>query len=87
MENVYVVDEAEIETEPYNINHVKNVAIFTFVGLVIASMYVLIVNMLDTTIKSSEDIEKITGFTVLASIPIYEAIDDKNKRKRRGGRK
>ena len=87
MENVYVVDEAEIETEPYNVNHIKDVAIFAFVGIVIASMYVLIINMLDTTIKSSEDIEKITGFTVLASIPIYEAIDDKNKRKRRGGRR
>ena len=85
--NVYVVDEAEIETEPYNVNHIKDVAIFAFVGIVIASMYVLIINMLDTTIKSSEDIEKITGFTVLASIPIYEAIDDKNKRKRRGGRR
>lgn len=87
MENVYVVDEAEIETEPYNVNHIKDVAIFAFVGIVIASMYVLIINMLDTTIKSSEDIEKITGFTVLASIPIYEAIDDKNKRKRRGGQR
>ena len=51
-------------------------------------MYVLIVNMLDTTIKSSEDIEKITGVTVLASIPIYETIDEKPKskrRRRRGG--
>ena len=48
-------------------------------------MYVLLVNMLDTTIKSSEDIEKIQGLTVLASIPVYGAIDDKsnNKRKRR----
>ena len=86
MENVYIVDEAEIETEPYNVNHIKDVAIFAFIGIVIASIYVLIINMLDTTIKSSEDIEKITGLTVLATIPIYEIIDDKNKRKRRGGR-
>ena len=86
MENVYVVDEAEIETEPYNVNHIKDVAIFAFIGIVIASIYVLIINILDTTIKSSEDIEKITGLTVLATIPIYEIIDDKNKRKRRGGR-
>ena len=74
-------------SEPYNINHVKNVVIFAFVGIVVASMYVLVINMLDTTIKSSEDIEKITGFTVLASIPIYEAIEDKSKRKRRGGQR
>ena len=51
-------------------------------------MYVLIANMLDTTIKSEEDIEKISGLTVLAALPVYETLEDKNKGKRRkGGRK
>ena len=89
MENVHVVDEAEVEQEPSNVNHTKNIIIFTFIGIVVASMYVLIANMLDTTIKSAEDIEKISGVTVLASIPVYETIEDKNKSKRRkrGGKK
>lgn len=88
IENLHVVDEAEVEEQPANINHIKDIVIFGFIGIVVASMYVLIVNMLDTTIKSSEDIEKITGVTVLASIPIYETIDEKPKskrRRRRGG--
>ena len=83
IENLHVVDEAEVEEQPANINHIKDIVIFGFIGIVVASMYVLIVNMLDTTIKSSEDIEKITGVTVLASIPIYETIDEKPKSKRR----
>ncbi len=85
IDNVRVVDVAEVAQAPCNINHPKDVAIFAFIGLVISAMYVLLVNMLDTTIKSSEDIEKIQGLTVLASIPVYGAIDDKsnNKRKRR----
>lgn len=88
MENVHVVDEAEVEQEPYNINHTKNAIIFTFIGIVVSSMYVLVANMLDTTIKSSEDIEKIAGVTVLASIPIYEtALEEKSKSKRRRGGK
>ena len=88
MENVHVVDEAEVEEEPCNINHTKDVIIFVFIGIVISSMYVLVINMLDTTIKASEDIEKIAGVTVLASIPIYEtALEERSKSRRRGGRR
>ena len=41
------------------------------VGFVVAFAYVLIANMLDTTIKSAEDVEKYIGLPVLASIPEY----------------
>lgn len=83
IENVHVVDEAEIPQQPSNVNHKKDVIIFVFIGIVIAVMYVLIANMLDTTIKSEEDIEKISGLTVLATMPIYERVGNKRKR---GGR-
>ena len=49
--NVQVVDEAEVATTPSNVNHSKDIIIFAFVGLVIACGYALIANMLDTTIK------------------------------------
>ena len=84
MENVHVVDEAEIPQEPANVNHTKDVMIFAFIGVVIAIMYVLVVNMLDTTIKSEEDIEKISGLTVLATMPLYERTDNRRKK---GGRR
>ena len=70
--NVYVVDKAEADTNPSNINHTKDIVIFMFVGLVIACGYVLLINMLDNTIKSEADIEKITGLKVLAAIPNYD---------------
>lgn len=70
--NVHVVDEAEVSDVPYNINHVKDIIIFMFIGIVIASMYVLISNMLDTTVKASEDIEKKINLPVLAVIPVYD---------------
>ena len=84
MENVHVVDEAEIPQEPANVNHAKDVMIFAFIGVVIAIMYVLVANMLDTTIKTEEDIEKISGLTVLATMPLYERTDNRRKR---GGRR
>lgn len=69
--NVYIVDVAEIENEPYNINHIKDIVIFAFIGIVIACAYILIANMLDNTIKSETDIEKM-GLTVLAQLPMYD---------------
>lgn len=70
--NVYVLDEAVPDYTPSNINHVKDIVIFMFIGVVIAVAYVLIANMLDNTIKTEEDVEKSTGLLVLASIPDYE---------------
>ena len=83
VENVHVVDAAEVPQAPYNINHVKDIIIFAFIGVVVAVMYVFVLNMLDTTIKSEEDIEKISGLTVLAAIPLYEDEDNKRKEKKR----
>lgn len=68
--NVYVVDEAEVNSNPSNINHTKDVAIFGFIGIVVAVMYVLVANMLDTTIKTQEDVERIFKIPVLAAIPL-----------------
>ena len=85
IENVHIVDEAEVAENPSNINHIKDIVIFGAVGAVVAIMYVLLINMLDTTIKSAEDIEKSTKLTVIASIPIYDMTEDKGKRK--GGKR
>lgn len=83
VENVHVVDAAEVPQEPYNINHMKDIIIFAFVGAVVAIVYILVENMLDTTIKSEEDIEKNFGLTVLATMPLYEDDADKRKGKKR----
>lgn len=70
--NIYLLDRAETPTAPSNINHIKDITIFAFIGLVISAVYVLIGNMLDNTIKTEEDIEKLTGLVVLTAIPDYE---------------
>lgn len=80
--NVQVVDEAETPIEPSNINHAKDILLFACIGLVIAIAYVLIGNMLDTTIKTTEQIEKGFGVPVLVSIPLMENFENE-----RGGRR
>ena len=49
------------------------------VGFGVSIAYVLIANLLDTTIKTAEDVEKQMDITVLASIPVLK--DDTRKMK------
>ena len=78
LSNVYVLDEAEVENEPSNINLAKNVVIFSFVGAILVFGYILLVNMLDTTIKSDTDIVRTLDIPVLASIVLTS---DETKKK------
>lgn len=71
--NVYIWDEAEVSIEPSNINHIKDIIIFSFIGVFCAFVFVFIANLLDTTVKASEDIEKKLKIPVLASIPKYDS--------------
>ena len=80
--NVHVVDEAEVSSAPSNINHLKDILIFVFIGMVVAVMYVLIVNMLDTTIKTAEEVEREFKIPVLATIPMYNFENEKGGKKR-----
>ncbi len=68
--NVNVVDKAEESTSPSNINHTKDVIIFAFIGIVVAVIYALVLNMLDNTVKTREEIEKTFKIPVIAEIPL-----------------
>lgn len=79
--NVNILDEAEVAQGPSNVNHVKDIIIFAFIGAVVAIGYVLISNMLDNTVKSAECIEKNLKIPVLAIIPLN------NYDNKKGGKK
>ena len=70
--NVHIVDEAEINTDPSNINNVRDIVIFGVIGASLAMISALISNILDTTIKTAEDVEKQFKIPVVASTPLYE---------------
>ena len=70
LENVYIVDEAEVSEAPLSSNFIKNIVIFTLLGLIISVAYVFIINILDTTIKKPEEIEKELNLHVLSTIPL-----------------
>ena len=68
--NITIVDKAELSSAPSNVNDIRTIAIFAIVGVAIAAAYVVIANMLDVTIKSTEDIENLTKLPVLTSIQV-----------------
>ena len=72
IDNVQVVDKAEISYTPSNINHMKDLAMFGVIGAAVSFMVVFVINLIDTTIKSAETIEQEFNIPVLASIPLYE---------------
>ena len=77
--NVHIVDKAEINTEPTNINHVKDIVIFAIIGSAISILSAFISNKLDITVKTAEEVEKQFRVQVLASTPLYEYSDGKKK--------
>lgn len=79
--NVQIVDEAEVAGEPSNINYVKSTILFAGIGLAVAVMYAIVVNMFDTTVKTAEDIEKNFEVPVLASIPMIEKLNERKHKR------
>ena len=52
---------------------------FASIGLVIAIIYVIVANMLDTTIKTAEDVETAYNIPVLVSIPMIKHLGNERK--------
>ena len=75
--NVYIIDKAIASNTPYNINHIKDIVIAIFIGVVISGIYVLIYHLLDNTIKSEIQIEKNIGLKNLINIPLEKKKDKK----------
>jgi len=83
IESVNVVEYANLPTIPIS----PNVRLYTLIaivlGLMIASGLALLINYMDDTIKTPEEVETYLGLSVLASIPQVESEEkiSKNKKK------
>ena len=58
MNNIGIVDEAQLPDTPYNINHIKDMFVFVCMGIVVSFAYIVIIYLFDNTIKKEEDIEE-----------------------------
>lgn len=70
LENVSIVDRAELAKEPYNINFIKDVVIYIGVALVLSCGLIFVVYYFDNTIKSVDQVEKLLGVPVIGAVPV-----------------
>lgn len=81
IDNINIYDEAKLDIKPYNIHHIKNILIFTIIGIVVSILYAFLMSALDTTIKTGEEAEKKLELNVLAQIPNYNYENEKKGKK------
>jgi len=71
VENINIVDTAQSPISPIKPKPLMNIAVAFILGLLIAVGLAFAVEYLDDTVKSTEDVEKYLGVTVLGSIPEF----------------
>lgn len=70
--NITVVDEAEIATDPVSPSLKRNLLIGALLGASLSIGYLFIKFMLDTHIHNKEEVEKYLGIPCLGSVPYFE---------------
>lgn len=87
IEAVNTIEEANLPTSPSSPSVMKNTAIGGLLGIVLAAGIIILLFILDDTIKTPDDVENYLGLNVLTSIPIQEGEEKAKKTKRRTARK
>ncbi len=72
IDNVAIIDEAEVPTKPYNTNSLKTIGIFTFGALLVTVLFIFVVTYFSNTVKDEEELERLLNLRVLAIIPKIE---------------
>ena len=80
LENVTIIDEAIVEDIPYNVNLVKQMLIFTCLGLVLSCGIVFVMYHFDGTVKNKKEVEEKLKLPVLGEVPVAKKLlNQKNK--------
>jgi len=85
-EAVNVVEEANLPIEQSSPKVLLNTAIGGVAGMFLAMAFVILIYVMDDTIKNPDDIENYLGLSVIGSIPMEGRTEkDKKRKKKRSG--
>lgn len=76
IENVQIIDPAQVAENPFKPRTLMNMAIAGVLGLMIAVFIAFLIEFMDNSIKTPEDVENHLGLAVLGTIPKIE--EEKN---------
>ncbi|MDD6352140.1 MAG: Wzz/FepE/Etk N-terminal domain-containing protein [Lachnospiraceae bacterium] len=82
---VNTVETASLPTSPSSPNVKRDVLIGALLGLLVTIVVLVVRYLLDDTVKTSDDVEKYTGLTVLGTIPMSEGEKSGRRRKKSTG--
>ena len=72
VENIQVIDEAQVPESPINPRPKLNMAIAGVLGLMVSIFLVFLLEYLDNTIKTPEDVQRYLELPVIGTIPNIE---------------
>lgn len=72
MDNVQIIDEAPLPRTPVEPNRVKNVIIGALAGLVIGIGLAFLLEYLDRSVKTEEQVQELLGVPVLGVVPVID---------------
>lgn len=73
IENVQVIDKAELPTYPVSPNKRRNLLIGIVIGLAISVGIVFLIEFLDNTVKTPDDVKKYIDLPVIGTIPVFKS--------------
>ncbi len=71
VENVQTIDVAEAPINPIKLNKRMNIAIAFVLGFMLGAGIIFLIEYLDTTVKTPEDVKRITQLPVIGIIPVF----------------
>lgn len=76
IENVKIIDEAQVPKAPVSPRVKLNIAIGLVLGFMISIFIVFLLEYLDTTIKTADELEKLLELPVIGTIPLIDNNDE-----------
>jgi capsular polysaccharide biosynthesis protein len=80
MEKVNIIEPGNLPTEPSSPNITRNMIIGGILGVLLIGFIVILVHILNDSIKSPDDIERYLGLTTLGTIPMLEGTTKKKQK-------
>lgn len=71
IENVQIIDKAELPRFPIPSNDKRNVVIAFVFGLAVGTGIVFLINLFDNTVKTPDDVKKYADLPVIGTIPVF----------------
>ncbi|MGL5479574.1 MAG: YveK family protein [Clostridium sp.] len=85
--NVQIIQKAQVPDNPISPNKILNIIIATILGFIVGVGLAILLEFMDNTFKTKEEVEKFTNLPVLGVIPELSESDIKRKKQKGKGRR